>query len=321
MYIHRACCSYDGLSDSFKKSKCSSLGPISQHVFKHGKNVNTIISVVIPTFNRQSLTSQAVDSVKCIQPELIEVVVVDDCGEQPYEYQNPVNANGIRVRVIRAKSNGGPGVARSLGVTQAKGKVIAFLDSDDIYGSKWIDTVLLEYSASNNNPLATIFIVGSAEGASLIVDTVESMLRIIPEKWHLIFVRVIFMFSNSFHTPSIVLSKSACLFSESLRYCEDYYTNSMGIFGVERFKKLEINACLLSRRQGTAGGESEAKWRMFKGEMRVRWELLNANSIPLIYKVLVPFGMLYQVVRSIVMFVLRILPAMVFSKTDNKHKT
>lgn len=267
--------------------------------------MRTIISVVIPTFNRQELTNRAVDSIKSKRPELIEVIVVDDCGIQPYVHQSICNAHSVRMRVIRAETNKGPGGARSIGVAQAMGEVIAFLDSDDVFNDGWLDAVLVECLEDKREHSEKLFIVGGVVGASLIVRVVESMLRVVPETLHLIFVRMIFMLSNSFHTPSLVVSRSACSFSESLRYCEDYYTNAMAIFRVGRFRRLDVIACTLSRRQGTAGGESGAKWRMFKGEMHVRRMLLTSKAIPIIYKVLVPIGMVYQVMRAVGMMVLR----------------
>lgn len=268
-----------------------------------------VISVVIPTFNRQELTNRAVDSIRCKLPELIEVIVVDDCGTQPYVHQNASNAHGVLVRVIRAESNKGPGVARSIGVEQAMGEFIAFLDSDDVFGGEWLDAVLFECLVAKRKPSEQLFIVGGVIGASLIVRIVESMLRVVPETLHLIFVRMIFMLSNAFHTPSIAISRDACFFSDSLRYCEDYYTNAMAIFQVSRFCRLNVTACELSRRQGTNGGESGAKWRMFKGEMHTRRMLLTSRTIPIFYRVLVPVGMVYQVVRVIAMVVFRILPS------------
>jgi hypothetical protein len=137
------------------------------------------------------------------------------------------------------------------------------------------------------------------------VRVVESMLRVVPESFKLIFVRVVLMISNSFHTPSIAVSRDACFFSDSLRHCEDYYTNAMAIFRVARFKRLNVTACVLSRRQGTVGGESGAAWRMIKGEMYVRRFLLCSKVIPIVYRLLVPIGVIYQVIRVVAMTVFR----------------
>lgn len=265
------------------------------------------ISVVIPTYNRQKLTTRAINSVACKRPDLIEVVVVDDFGSIPYVHLNDCNVHGISVRVFYSESNQGPGMARSIGVAKANGDVIAFLDSDDVFSDGWLDAVLSESLEIMSASSKSIFIVGKVVGASLIVRVVEFMLRFVPGRLELSFVRLIFIFSNSFHTPSIAVSKNSCFFSDVLRYCEDYYTNALAVFRVDQVKKLDVVACLLDRRQGAAGGESNAQWRMFKGEMQVRCTLLRSSEIHIFYRLLVPIGMLYQIVRSIAMMVWRYL--------------
>jgi hypothetical protein len=89
------------------------------------------ISVVIPVFNRQELGDRAVLSACSQAVEGMEVVVVDD-GSQP-PFQLPEIAGQIAVRLIRLPVNQGASTARNVGIKAARGEWIALLDSDDYW--------------------------------------------------------------------------------------------------------------------------------------------------------------------------------------------
>lgn len=86
------------------------------------------VSVVIPTHNRLQLVAAAVQSV-LIQPESCEVIVVDDGSSPPVVAAGPL-AHGA-VRIVRNSVALGPSRARNIGLDQASGDFVAFLDDDD----------------------------------------------------------------------------------------------------------------------------------------------------------------------------------------------
>ena len=86
------------------------------------------ISVIIPTYNRKHLISRAIKSVINQSLKPFEIIVVDDGStDGTYEF---INQFFPEIRVIR-QSNNGVSSARNLGLKNAKGNWIAFLDSDD----------------------------------------------------------------------------------------------------------------------------------------------------------------------------------------------
>ena len=89
-----------------------------------------LFSVIIPTFNRAALLRETLKSVFAQTCTDFEVVVVDDGSTD--QTVAMVNNLGDGVRCIRQK-NQGPGAARNLGVQEAIGDYIAFLDSDDLW--------------------------------------------------------------------------------------------------------------------------------------------------------------------------------------------
>ncbi len=87
------------------------------------------VSVVIPTYNRRLLLQEALNSVFQQTLTSFEVIVIDD-GSTDDTIPYLQNHYGARLRLFTQK-NSGPAAARNYGVSQSRGKYIAFLDSDD----------------------------------------------------------------------------------------------------------------------------------------------------------------------------------------------
>jgi hypothetical protein len=109
---------------------------------------------------------------------------------------------------------------------------------------------------------------------------------------------------NPFYTPSVILSRDLCQFGDSLRYCEDYYTNAMALFRAKKIVLSSRYSCSLSRRPGSDLGESANTRGMFRGELSTRRAMLLSKDVPLVYKLLVPLGVLYQFTRASVKWII-----------------
>src|SRR5258708_5666161 len=87
-------------------------------------------SVVIPTYNRCRMLSEAVASVLRQADPAIEIVVVDDGSSDGTA--DMLARDYPQVRAI-FQANQGPAAARNRGIAASTGEWIAFLDSDDIW--------------------------------------------------------------------------------------------------------------------------------------------------------------------------------------------
>jgi len=88
--------------------------------------------VVIPTYNRAELVERAIRSVLSQTYPDVEVIVVDDASTDDTRDRIKTLQNiDHRVRYFRQDCNRGAQAARNTGMRSAKGKYIAFLDSDD----------------------------------------------------------------------------------------------------------------------------------------------------------------------------------------------
>ncbi len=89
---------------------------------------NPTISVVIPTYNRARFLPVAVASVRAQSYQCDEILIVDDGSND--NTTEVVAALGDGVRLIR-QANAGPAAARNRGIHEARGDLVAFLDTDD----------------------------------------------------------------------------------------------------------------------------------------------------------------------------------------------
>jgi len=89
-----------------------------------------IFSVILPTFNRASYLPEALDSIFAQGVAGVQVIVVDDGSTDDTEAV--VAAYAHPVQDVH-RENGGAGAARNTGLSQATGRFISFLDSDDLW--------------------------------------------------------------------------------------------------------------------------------------------------------------------------------------------
>ena len=88
------------------------------------------VSVIVPTFNRGWILKKAIDSVCAQRFTDFELIVVDDGSSD--ETPDLLRVYGDRIRAVR-QANRGVSAARNAGIRQARGELIALLDSDDTW--------------------------------------------------------------------------------------------------------------------------------------------------------------------------------------------
>lgn len=95
---------------------------------------NTLISVITPAYNAEKFISQTIESVIEQTYPYWEMIIVDDCStDQTVQVIRQYQKKDDRIKFIQLEENSGAAVARNTAMEHAKGRYIAFLDSDDLW--------------------------------------------------------------------------------------------------------------------------------------------------------------------------------------------
>ncbi len=92
-----------------------------------------LVSVIMPTYNSEQYISQSIESVLSQSYQNFELIIVDDCSTDNTYSVLQKYLEDKRVFYIKTETNSGTAKARNIAIKQAKGKYLAFLDSDDIW--------------------------------------------------------------------------------------------------------------------------------------------------------------------------------------------
>lgn len=98
-----------------------------------------LVSVIMPMHDAAAFVGAAIRSVQAQSVQEWELLVVDDSSrDDSHAVAERAAAADPRVRVLRNEGPGGAGPTRNVGIEAARGRYIAFLDSDDL----WLPTKL-----------------------------------------------------------------------------------------------------------------------------------------------------------------------------------
>lgn len=94
--------------------------------------MNDLVSVVMPSYNTARFIKESIQSVQAQTYKNWELIIVDDCSNDgTKEVLDQIDDS--RIRYFQNDINSGAAVSRNRAIREAKGKWIAFLDSDDLW--------------------------------------------------------------------------------------------------------------------------------------------------------------------------------------------
>ena len=232
--------------------------------------MDILVSVVIPVYNAENLINSCLDSVLNQTYKNIEIIVVNDGSTDSTsdvldEYRR--KSSSVNLQIVH-QVNSGPSVARNVGIRLARGKYIAFLDSDDIWRADKIEKQM-EFLSKNPGVviLGTLF-------STLTTDQSEPYSYVSLGK---------LLFCNYFITSSVVCCSNVLeehKFNEKQKHSEDYrlWLEIIAEYdsGVILNQGLVIGA---DKRRFGDHGLSSALWSMEKGELSNLLFLYNAKYI------------------------------------------
>lgn len=90
------------------------------------------VSIITPLYNCEPFLEQTIYSVLQQSEQNWELILVDDCStDNSYQIAQQYALQDKRIKLLKLEKNSGAAVARNTGIAAARGRYIAFLDSDD----------------------------------------------------------------------------------------------------------------------------------------------------------------------------------------------
>ena len=191
---------------------------------------NKLVSIITPMYKGAAFVGETIESVLAQNYKDWEMIIVDDCS--------PDGGAGIaevkkyisdpRIILVESKENRGSSGARNIALQKAKGRYIAFLDSDDIWHPDFLEKQL-KFIKDNDAPL--VF----SSYKRIDENTKEELLRpfIVPKK-----VNYRSMLKTCPIFPSTAIYDTAktpkIFFNENLGSMRDDY-----VYWLEMFKDIE----------------------------------------------------------------------------------
>jgi len=109
-----------------------------------------LISVVTPVYNAALFLEETILSILNQTYTHWELILVDDCStDTSLKIANNYCLKDSRIKCFQLSENKGAGIARNLGIKEAKGTYIAFLDADDLWFPEKLNKQL-DFMINNN---------------------------------------------------------------------------------------------------------------------------------------------------------------------------
>ena len=101
-----------------------------------------LVTVITPLYNAEKYIVETIESVVNQTYQNWEMIIVDDCStDNSRDIVKEYETKDSRIKLIESKTNfGGPARPRNVGIKNAEGKYIAFLDADDVWYSNKLST-------------------------------------------------------------------------------------------------------------------------------------------------------------------------------------
>lgn len=257
---------------------------------------NPLVSIIIPTFNRETLLSETLDSVLNQTYQYWECIVVDDgSSDNTKKIVNKYLVSDKRfIFAERQRKPKGANTCRNIGIEKAKGNYVIFLDSDDLLRNFCLSSRISEISM-NPDYYAWIF-----QRENLIHDSGEIVKNNVILNNNI--VENFFKLNPPWQTTSSILKidiiKKINGFDEKLPRLQDvdFYVRLIREISLEKFKISNKRADFLRRKFHYDDFSSEIKlknrlgiWYFLKKNTSyiVEFSMLEKKALKLLFKRLV----------------------------------
>lgn len=95
--------------------------------------MDDLVSIIMPSFNTGKYITETIESVLVQSYKNWELIIVDDCSSDNTDEIISTYLSDDRIHYLKNEKNSGAAFSRNTALREAKGKWIAFLDSDDLW--------------------------------------------------------------------------------------------------------------------------------------------------------------------------------------------
>jgi teichuronic acid biosynthesis glycosyltransferase TuaG len=142
------------------------------------KELNSLVSIITPSYNTSRFIGETIECVINQTYKNWELLITDDFSvDNSVEIIESYMKKDSRIKLLRMDSNIGAAAARNVSIENAKGRYIAFLDSDDIWKPNKLERQLKFMSDNNYAFTYTAYELINEEGEKLnkIITVPESL--------------------------------------------------------------------------------------------------------------------------------------------------
>ena len=130
--------------------------------------VSTNISIIIPAYNSEKFIKECIsNTLNKINKEIELIIINDNSIDNTKKICTKFLNKKNNIRLINLKKNFGVSIARNVGIKEAKGKYLIFLDSDDLLVKNTINQINMLVNKFNNDD---IFFFPSYDPINKIID-------------------------------------------------------------------------------------------------------------------------------------------------------
>ena len=105
--------------------------------------IEDLVSIVLPVYNCEKFLEETIKTIQSQTYTNWEALFVNDCSkDKSAEIIKEASTKDSRIKLINLKENSGAAIARNTGMEEAKGRYIAFLDSDDLWDKEKLEKQL-----------------------------------------------------------------------------------------------------------------------------------------------------------------------------------
>ena len=104
-------------------------------------NQQNLVSIIMPAYNAEKFICDGIESVLSQTYKDWELLIVNDCSQDnTTRIVNEYSVTDSRIKLFHNEINSGPAITRNNAINRAKGRFLAFLDSDDIWLPEKLNT-------------------------------------------------------------------------------------------------------------------------------------------------------------------------------------